>query len=450
MLVVSLPILLAVVGLAVDFGRIYTERRAAQIAADAGAMSAVAELYRGLGTSAAQQSGWDASKMNGFDTADAAVNVSINIPPTSGPNQTNDFAEAIVTRNVKTTFLRIFSQDSAMVRARAVAGLEKFADFCVLALNPTARGGLKVAGGATLNAACGVMVNSDDPDALQSNSGVGCVDAASISLTGGSSGECVTPTPLTGTPRALDPLAYLSPPAAPQTAPIAEDLVVDTSGKLDGDYLSSDLLLTNSTSLSTGSTYFADYGTIAAGTTEGFGTTGTGGIIITGGEVTLKPGYYKGNPSIKIMGGNVTFQPGIYILDSGLSISGNPTVTAEGVLFYNTKIANNGWNGFSISGGVVASFSGLGYGPYEGMLFWQDKLTPANVGSKIVGNSTAKYEGAFYLPSTELDFAGTSQAAAWTMMVADRIVISGDANVTGGYSPNTNPDVPTRKVALLE
>ena len=207
------PVLLAFLGLALDTGQVYFLKRRMQIAADAAALSGAADLFRGKSSGIAKQSAWDDAYKNGFDFTDSEITVTVNIPPDIGPEQTNNLAaEVTIEQTVPTYFMRVVKTEWATVRARAVARLDRYSDFCVLAMNPTLKGGLKVDGGATLDADCGVMVNSNDGDALQSSSPTSCVDATAVGITGFTQASCITPTPLTEVPRAYDPLAYLSPP----------------------------------------------------------------------------------------------------------------------------------------------------------------------------------------------------------------------------------------------
>jgi len=170
---------------------------------------------------------------------------------------------------------------------------------------------------------------------------------------------------------------------------------------------------------------------------------------ITGGTPVVPPGLYIGG--IEITGGDVTFLPGVYYLDGGgLKISGGPTVRGEGVLFYNTNTLGAAWGQFNITGSGVMDFTAPDSGPYEGMLFWNDCNAPsANPQSTIAGNSSSRFEGAMYFPSSTLNYAGTSTAAAWNMIVANTISIVGNTEVTGNYSASTILP-PTRRATLVE
>lgn len=89
-------------------------------------------------------------------------------------------------------------------------------------------------------------------------------------------------------------------------------------------------------------------------------------------------------------------------------------------------------------------------GPYEGMLFWNDKIAPSNnPQSNIAGNTSSRFEGALYFPSSTLNYSGTSTAAAWTIIVANTIGITGNTVVNSNYNATTIQP-PTRRATLTE
>jgi len=266
-----------------------------------------------------------------------------------------------------------------------------------MALDPAARGALTIQGTSELRADCGVMVNSNNPTAIVANGG-GCIYTNEIGVTGGTNmngqAQCLYPKPTSDVPPAMDPMAWLAAPSLIGVTAVG----VDTK--------------------------------------------------ITEGEATLNPGLYEGG--IAISGGTVTFNPGTYILDSGFHASGNAILIGKGVTFYNTNTLGVGkWDDIDIAGTVKANLSAPDSGAYEGILFWNDAASPdRNPGSVIAGTSDSKYEGALYFPSTHVSYTGTS-TAAWTMIIADTITISGNAFVSSEYDKTTILP-PTRLATLVE
>ncbi len=392
------PVLLGFMGLTLDVGFLYHVKRRIQTAADAGAIGGAQEIWRAnttLVTSAAKND----VALNGYNDQNATVTV--NNPPASGLHAGDAaFVEVIISQQAPTFFMRVINQQSALIKARSVAGVMRTPEYCVTALDPTAKGSLTVQGTATLNTSCGVMVNSTDPKGIVANGGA-CIYADAVGVSGNfvtnGSSNCIEPEPVTEVPPVIDPLAYLTPPPIPLPPPIG----VNTK--------------------------------------------------ITKGSVTLNPGLYVGG--ITITGGNVTFNAGTYILDGGgLRVSGNAVLKGDGVLFYNTNLTAGlgGWGTFNIAGSVTTTLKAPSTGPYEGVLFWDDKNAPNKPpGNVINGNSNSVYVGAFYFPSTGLTYSGTSTTTDWTILVANTITISGTTVVNGG-APSSPVPPPTRKALLVE
>src|SRR5574341_1495863 len=165
------PALLAVLGLALDGGMVYQAKRRVQAAADAAALAGTWEVWR-RNTALVATAARDDARLNGFNDGVDATTVTVNNPPTSGSWAGNPgYVEVIITRDVPVTLLRIVDSQSSTVRARAVAGMQRHMDFCLLALHPTLSGSLTVQGNSTLTAGCGVMVNSNAADALELGGG---------------------------------------------------------------------------------------------------------------------------------------------------------------------------------------------------------------------------------------------------------------------------------------
>jgi putative Flp pilus-assembly TadE/G-like protein len=387
------PAFLGVSGLALDGGYLYHVKRRMQTAADAGAMGGAHELWRNNRPGAVAAATTDVN-LNGYSNANATITV--NIPPTSGSRSgDNNFVEVIITRDAPLYFMRILNRQSATVKTRAVAGLLPGADGCVYALDPTARGSLTVQGTSTLSAACGIVVDSNDSQALRANGG-GCIYGGDIGVTGGwwdNGTQCTYPTPVTGIPRAIDPLAYLTQPTVPLLPVGLNTKITDT--------------------------------------------------------IVLLPGRYLGG--IKITGGTVTFLPGLYILDSGFDVSGNAVLNGDGVTFFNTNTGGPGnWRDITITGTVRLNLSAPTTGPYAGVLFWNDRNAPdRNPGSNIAGTSDSVLTGALYFPSTHLEYAGTSAVSSWTQIVANTLTVTGNAVVQSDFSSSRVPP-PTRLATLVE
>ena len=348
----------------------------------------------------------------------------MNIPPLSGNYTTEpDFVEVIVEEVVPSYFANVFGQETVTIRSRNVAGFSRYADACVIALEPTATESFIASGTPRLDANCGIAVNSTDEEAMVTNGQPSCVIATVIGVTGGYSNRsntpCIDPYPIR-TPPIVDPLSHLTP------------IVIANSGGC--------IVNTN----------------------------------ISTGAHTLSPGRYCGTPenedgvleyrpAIQISGGTVTFDPGLYVLDAGIDITGNSVIRGTGVTFYNTnkqeKYQGNmdAWVTMSIEGTVDFQVSAPTDGDYTGVLFWEDPDAPEwdfyspdeRRFHFFGGNQTSVFGGAVYTPSSQVRWAGTGDSADWTMVIADTIKVVGNA-IVPGQRINTGNANPFLKVTLVE
>ena len=88
-----------------------------------------------------------------------------------------------------------------------------------------------------------------------------------------------------------------------------------------------------------------------------------------------------------------------------------------------------------MNGNTGVSFSAPTSGPLAGILFFQDRAIPGTAaGSTITGNSTSTFDGAVYFPTTQLTFGGNSSINGYSIVVADRLVLSGNTSVGNNYS----------------
>src|SRR5712691_6229860 len=189
---VSMFVVMAFAGLALDASYMYFHKRAMQTAADAGAYSGALELLRGNTdtTTAAKND----TALNGFTDGSDGVTVTVNSPPVNG-SKTGDasFVEVIVSHPQPTWFMRALNFNSITVKARAVAGLGSTGDGCVFALNQDSsnqNNGFFVNGTTNSSFSCGVFTNANFRTV-----GGACVNMPSLNYTGSysnsdASGNC--------------------------------------------------------------------------------------------------------------------------------------------------------------------------------------------------------------------------------------------------------------------
>jgi Flp pilus assembly protein TadG len=429
----SMVILIAFLGLAVDVGHLRYAKRQLQVAADAAALAAGMEIrVCGGGASCPymQTAAQSALTENGFSTSNVTfgcnsssgvgLTMEINDPPcaiATDPNKTNTASvEVLVSQQQPMYFAKILGIQNVLISARAEAIRNPTAP-CIYALDQTGDGaintGLLALG---VNSKCGIVDESNSKQALTCGIGL-LLSAPKISVKGGTAGLLCgsTPPAITGVPRPVpnDPLGYLVPPPnANDPCPSNTDLYARTF---------------------TGSSFQVN-------------------ISALGGTYVLHPGVYCGGISISAgLLTNVTFTPGTYVLKQGpgmlLNILGIPilggvqtggfqvtlgllsTINAKGVTFYNetptstlpslpslniTAPSTLGLAGFSMTAPTT--------GEYAGILFFQQHGNTIP-GGFILGllQNTNNFEGAIYMPDASLDYGVSALSASYNILVAKDI-----------------------------
>ncbi len=440
------PVLLAFLGLALDFGRVYDLKRQQQTAVDAAVIGTVTHLWRGASNSEAIASGQNDAALNNFDAddPDRVIDVSLTID--------NARVIGVITEDeVPTFFMRILNWNELSIQSRAVAGLVRYASGCLHALNPSSRGALTVSGSAVIDSGCEVMVNSDHTRAITVNGG-GCLSAGYIGVSGdyvsNGSANCIDPPPVTEVAPAFDSLSYIQ---AMEPTPAAVPDYVDV--KISG----SDGIVTLSP------------GTYSGSVTQEQATDPITGDLLydlsTGDPIMVVSGR---NAAIRITGGEVRFEPGLYILDSGMRISADSVVRVvdqsgfvqtepgtAGVTFYNTNTVSPGtsdyWDHFFIGGNADVKLYAPPDGLYEGLLFWEDSSAPdKQPGHVFAGTADTELVGTIYTPGSDVRWSGDNETTDWTMIIADEITLSGGAVLPGGNLNNSPVAPPVFAPTLLE
>jgi hypothetical protein len=386
-------VICAFAGLVVDLGYAEFVRREAQTAADAGAKSAAFQIKNGHTDSIAAAAKQDTAN-NGFTDGSGGVTVTMNHPPLTG-NYTgnNSYVEVIVTKSLSTSFMSIVGAPTVNISTRGVGG--SGGGGCVYALDPTAQDAIIASGSASLSTGCGIVDESDNSKGLETSGGA-CMTGSSIQVVGNYNGSCISPSPTTGITSPGDPLAgkYIAP----------------TPGGCDY-------------------TNWHNAGT------------------------TISQGTYCGGITISSSGTTVTASAGRYILlGGGLTVSGGANLAGSGVTFYNTYNGTYSYKPFVISGGSATQLSAPTSGAYEGLLFWQDPALPSNQWNQqntVSGGSATQFQGIIYLPNTPLVYSGgSSNSAAYTVIVADKITFSGPSVLNDDYSSLSSGN-PVKTTAIV-
>ncbi len=421
------PVLLGMLGLVLDGGLMASAHRQTQNAADAAALAAAMDLFRGRGVASATASATTyVQNYNGL----ASASVTLNSPPSTGPYAgNNQFVEVVVSYTVNTLLIQILRMNNTQsVSARAVAGWEPVTageGVGVLDPNPSGNTGLSVSGnGTTLKVKGRIVVNATDANAAATASNGTVVKAVKIEVVGGVNNPANFQPYNTGDPSPLttgalpepDPLINLGTP------------MVGASGFFNRDL--------GSPSVTNG---------------------GASGLVLPntsgGGVTTLNPGIYH---SIDIKGGTVNLNPGIYVLQqpSGggganiLSITGGTVTGTGGVMFYNTGSdynpntgspdLNDGtatpsppggtkFGGININGATASiNLSPLTTGDFAGMLFYQRRWNTQTV--KITSSGSLQFGGTLYNKWGKFDVTGGGTYDA--QFIAGSMSLSGGASLT--------------------
>jgi hypothetical protein len=265
LLVLLITGLVAIAGLAIDGGRLYSARRNAQNAADNAALAgALAMCSNTNGGTAALAS----ASTNGFNNNGTTNTVDINVPPATGPNAgDSDYIEVIIDSSETGTISRLVFTGQLAYRARAVGhcieGNTPAGDgYAMIVLHTEGGSGfsnaydrytLKSKFGGLLRVNGNTYVDSASPDAYAYyGSGSSCgtpisnygVKASYASVVGGTyihsgcSSAYLTATPVTGVEPMGDPLAALVPPSNPAGTCTTYSLTSGSANLSPGEYCS--------------------------------------------------------------------------------------------------------------------------------------------------------------------------------------------------------------------
>lgn len=388
----AMPVLIGAVGLSMDVGLWYMDKRNVQTIADSAAMAGALERRR-LDDSATyalvQAAAQVDAEANGLDLSDGyTLNV---VWPYDSNNQK---VEVEIAHDADAYMTSAFFEQAFSIRARAVAKSVEGYDTCIFGLNPTAPDTIKVNGAANVTLDCGIFSNSDYPydgtTASFLQEGSGSVTASEVKVVGDAEYSNVTPTPDTGLNHTTDPLLGMPPPTIPASCDYTSNMNFNEPG--------------------------------AGGGGPGVGGGGGGG---GSGHVHVYPGRYCG-VQIRITTSStlVHFHPGIYVMDDGSNIDINGYAGGTEVMFYFTDDSPN--IPFSIQAGSDVNFTPMTSGPYAGVLIYEDRNATAGHSYDFTGGANMYLEGIMYAPNADVKFAGTAGGGA-SMILADTVQFAGDS-----------------------
>ena len=419
--ILSMAVLMACIGLAVDVGTLFNAKRKVQIAADAGAAAGALELAYN-GSSNVTTNADNAAMANGIKNSNQ---ITVNLSPSDGYHRGSGFVEVVVRQPNPTIFMGLFVPSKLKVAARAVAGITP-APSCGYVLDSTAKGALSLGGNATINSTgCGWEVNSNDPQAACITGGSASVNApyvrfraTSVTTSGNCNGTLSIPT-FNGTSIISDPLGGLSAPAASACNTTTNASTLTLGGS-------------DPNAAATGIVCFSKYVLISGtGTLPGTAYVFNGGVeIATGANVTVSAGTFVINEN-----------PGTLKESGGQSCLGSKNKAgmiqdSSSELYINAPGA-----------GVTAPYPGIS------ILEPAGNSTPLEVqfGSNSSGSSASGVvNGIIYAPSAPVYLHDNGGTVSATGLVADTLnVCSSTLNITSynNYPGNASP---LNKIALVE
>lgn len=219
--------LFGLAALAIDGGSAFVDRRNAENAAAAAALTAAVTRIEGGNWRAAALA---AARANGYDNNGVTNTVEMNTPPLSGPFAGNaEYIEVIITSHFRTYFGPVIGVPQITSVARAIAQSKPaeigpmFEGYALVSLAPHSRcdkqRGFWIHGEATIVLeGGGLFVNSDNPDCALIQQGSGSIridDESPITVVGGAQIQkprLITPYPFqTGAPPIPYPPAFEMP-----------------------------------------------------------------------------------------------------------------------------------------------------------------------------------------------------------------------------------------------
>jgi hypothetical protein len=412
-LVVCMSVIVGIVALVLDGGRMMQERRTAQMLCDTATLAAANDLYANYTLNQGRDpsgSALAAALASVAANGGGNATVTVNIPPQAGAFAGQaECVEVIVQSNLCGTFSSMFTQGPLSVQFRSVArgrplniGLTLLQTY-----------------GTNLSVDCNCSVTVVNAPIVANSSGCQVFslgDNASVSAqfhnVAGS--PCQSPNILgpvnTNVAALADPLAALTPPS-PANYPLQQ--VTSAWG--------TNLLATATTDALTG---------IAS-------PVGTGS--------TLQPGVYNGGISVT---GNtsLTLAPGVYILNGGgLQVADNASLTGSGVVFYNTGGCGAGPIGITGNGSVTLTPPTSG--PYQGISIFQERGVSQTINLASTGN--IQVIGLVYAPnaSAHITLGGAAGNIMGGGYVVNDLQVSGNGTCTIDHG-TIRPRVP--QIGLVE
>jgi len=374
--IMAVPLLIGV-SVAMDTNKMVRDRTNIQAALDNAAVAAITDQT----ISAAERAEY--AKMRFWSNIEQADGVSIDVLA-SGPERVELKAEM-----KSPTFLSgMIGKDANMVRASSTTELVKGSTVCMLALDPKSARSFEVTEGATLNADCGIQVNSMNKHASVIDHG-GRATAQNFCVAGGADGR-YSPFVNTQCAPTDDPYEAINIPMPGQC--VDNDELEELLGdwRAERDATENHAILEDqrrADAEAAGQKWYTTYFD----------------------KLHLKPGNYCGG--LFLEGKEFNLDPGIYHVTGGSLVFGLGTeLIGEGVTFIIHDEAR-----IEIRDGSILNIKAPSTGPTKGLVIAQElgykplhsPQYPDTV-STITDGAKLNLLGTVYLPSHKIEFLGGS------------------------------------------
>jgi len=400
--------LIGFTALAIDGGMIYSERRRAQNAADAGALAAalaktqsenlhVAALNRT--TSNGYDTSWGPCNPAGIDcTLGTATNWTVEVtnPPREGDlSGLDEYIHVVITVDVEPAFVHLFFKDGLQTTVNAVSrvwpGQNIKPGYALYGATKTDCKGIWFSGTGNTTITGGSVFSNSSASSVSCDSGV----------QDGNGDVAVGP--------------------SPQNIQVVGSFDLGGSGNVDPQPVQEGVPQENLRPIpEPDCNGLFDYGKI---------------LVNAGNSVTLQPGNYE-SISFKA-GASVTMDPGMYCIYGFKGFSGSGgSITGTGIMIYMQD------GGFDLGGNSLVALAaesnpGVLVDPAQndwmGMLVYFDPSNSDDV--KLTGTTGTTYTGTFYAESSDCVINGTGDDIGLlsTQIVCDKIKITGTAQVNIQY-----------------
>lgn len=375
------------IGIGVDFGYWFSQKRSLQAAADAAAIAGSYEIAenRSANTLAAAQR---EATSNGWLSGNGTIQVrgskyNSSYPATGSYTTDPDAVEVTLTQTVERLFSSLFLTSDVVLNARAVGkSVPGASEACVLALgsgNPS--GALTVTGSAVVTmTGCSASTNSTDTNAISSTSGlsVDCVYSS-----GGVWGSPVTTAcsgPKTDQPSVTDP--YEEVVTKPADSDFAGCVSYLAPPSTDYDIEASD-------------GPFCEF-------------------------------LFEKN------GETLTMEAGTYYIDRGNFVvkNGHVDATAGVTIVFGDSTGAGDCGGVEFTGNSSINITAPNSGNFSGLAFYRNADCDAGADIEIAGNNNSTVIGAVYNPSSHIRIAGTGAVGGTCLqLISDTVEITGTSDI---------------------